>query len=109
MGGRPTVQRPPLVIAHRGSSYALAEHTLGAYLRAIDEGADALESDVRLTRDAHLVCVHDRRVDRTSTGSGVVSDFDLDDLRSLDFGSWHGGPAGDGPAGRADAYIEDRD
>jgi glycerophosphoryl diester phosphodiesterase len=90
----------PLVVAHRGSSYALAEHTLGAYLRAVDEGADALECDVRLTRDGHLVCVHDRTVDRTSSGHGVVSDFDLDDLRALDFGSWHAQP---------DAYIEERD
>ena len=77
------MRKPPLVVAHRGSSYALAEHTLGAYLRAIDEGADALECDVRLTRDGHLVCVHDRTVDRTSSGHGVVSDFDLDDLRRV--------------------------
>jgi glycerophosphoryl diester phosphodiesterase len=90
----------PLVVAHRGSSYELAEHTLGAYLRAVEEGADALECDVRLTRDGHLVCVHDRTVDRTSSGHGVVSDFDLDDLRALDFGSWHARP---------EAYIEERD
>src|SRR5262245_40567838 len=70
----------PFVYAHRGSSELVAEHTLGAYLRAIDEGADGLECDVRLTRDGHLVCVHDRRIDRTSTGRGVVSDFDLADL-----------------------------
>jgi glycerophosphoryl diester phosphodiesterase len=94
----------PLVVAHRGSSYALAEHTLGAYLQAIAEGADGLECDVRLTRDGHLVCVHDRTVDRTSSGHGVVSDFDLDDLRGLDFGSWHPSQ----PDAEA-TYIEDRD
>ncbi|HEY6747982.1 MAG TPA: glycerophosphodiester phosphodiesterase family protein [Mycobacteriales bacterium] len=98
------MRQRPLVVAHRGSSYARAEHTLGAYLRALDEGADGLECDVRLTRDGHLVCVHDRTVDRTSSGHGVVSDFDLDDLHALDFGSWHAGP--DGPGG---GYIEDRD
>jgi len=92
--------KPPLIVAHRGSSYALAEHTLGAYLRAIDEGADALECDVRLTHDGHLVCVHDRTVDRTSSGHGVVSDFDLDDLQGFDFGSWHSPP---------DRYVEERD
>jgi glycerophosphoryl diester phosphodiesterase len=86
MGGRPG---RPLVVAHRGSSHAVAEHTLGSYMRALDEGADGLECDVRLTRDGHLVCVHDRRVDRTSSGRGLVSEFDLDDLRALDFGSWH--------------------
>ena len=89
-----------MIVAHRGSSYALAEHTLGAYLRAIEDGADALECDVRLTRDGHLVCVHDRTVDRTSSGHGVVSDFDLDDLRGFDFGSWHSSP---------DRYVEERD
>jgi glycerophosphoryl diester phosphodiesterase len=92
----------PLVVAHRGSSYALAEHTLGAYLRALDEGADALECDVRLTRDGHLVCVHDRTVDRTSSGRGVVSEFDLDDLQALDFGSWHEPP-------QSGEWIEERD
>ena len=66
------------VVAHRGSSEDSPEHTLEAYKRAIAEGADALECDVRLTRDGHLVCVHDRRIDRTSTGRGVVSTLELD-------------------------------
>lgn len=80
----------PLVVAHRGSSHAVPEHTLAAYQQAIDEGADALECDVRLTRDGHLVCVHDRRVDRTSSGRGVVSTLELAQLSELDFASWHG-------------------
>lgn len=79
----------PLVVAHRGSSHAVPEHTLAAYQQAIDEGADALECDVRLTRDGHLVCVHDRRVDRTSSGRGVVSTLELAQLSELDFVSWH--------------------
>ncbi|HUR52214.1 MAG TPA: glycerophosphodiester phosphodiesterase family protein [Mycobacteriales bacterium] len=77
-----------LVVAHRGSSVAHAEHTIRAYERAIEEGADALECDVRLTRDGVLVCVHDRRVDRTSDGRGVVSALELADLHQLDFSSW---------------------
>lgn len=81
----------PLVFAHRGSSEALPEHTLAAYLRAIEEGADGLECDVRLTRDGHLVCVHDRRLDRVSNGTGVVSRRNLAELDELDFGSWHPG------------------
>ena len=76
------------VIAHRGSSEDAPEHTLSAYRRAIEEGADALECDVRLTRDGHLVCVHDRRVDRTSNGRGVLSTLELAELTALDFGSW---------------------
>jgi glycerophosphoryl diester phosphodiesterase len=78
----------PQVVAHRGASYALAEHTLGAYVAALDEGADALECDVRMTADGHLVCVHDRRVDRTANARGVVSTMDLAQLNELDFASW---------------------
>src|SRR3712207_1358413 len=79
----------PQVVAHRGASAVKAEHTLGAYVAALDEGADALECDVRLSRDGHLVCVHDRRVDRTSNGTGLVSEMTLAELRELDYGSWH--------------------
>lgn len=79
----------PAIVAHRGASAHRAEHTLGAYLTALDHGADALECDVRLSRDGHLVCVHDRRVDRTSTGRGVVSTLTLPMLSRLDFGTWH--------------------
>jgi glycerophosphoryl diester phosphodiesterase len=78
----------PQVVAHRGASGAEAEHTLSAYQRAIDEGADGLECDVRLTADGHLVCVHDRRVERTSDGRGLVSTLELAELAELDFGSW---------------------
>ncbi len=76
------------VVAHRGSSDEAPEHTLAAYRRAIEDGADALECDVRLTRDGHLVCVHDRRIDRTSSGRGVVSTLELAELSELDWGSW---------------------
>ena len=76
------------VVAHRGSSGAHPEHTTAAYAAAIAEGADALECDVRLTRDGVLVCVHDRRVDRTSDGRGVVSTLELAELAELDFASW---------------------
>lgn len=79
-----------MLVAHRGASSIVAEHTLAAYQLAIAEGADALECDVRMTRDGHLVCVHDRTVNRTSDGRGVVSDLDLRSLEQLDFSSWHG-------------------
>jgi glycerophosphoryl diester phosphodiesterase len=78
----------PQVVAHRGSSADEPEHTLGAYRRAIEVGADALECDVRLTADGHLVCVHDRRVNRTSNGHGRVSTLELAELEQLDWGSW---------------------
>lgn len=82
----------PEVVAHRGSSTEKPEHTLGAYLRAIELGADAVECDVRLTADNHLVCVHDRRVERTSDGRGPVSSLELAQLEQLDWASWHHDP-----------------
>ncbi|MCI0689195.1 MAG: hypothetical protein L0Y54_18480 [Sporichthyaceae bacterium] len=76
------------VIAHRGASEEVPEHTLAAYKQALVEGAEGLECDVRLTSDGVLVCVHDRKIDRTSNGHGPVSVLELAELRELDFGSW---------------------
>ena len=84
----PATTPRPLVVAHRGASDVEPEHTLAAYRRAVDQGADGVECDVRLTADHHLVCVHDRRVERTSNGSGVVSALELARLEELDWASW---------------------
>lgn len=73
------------LLAHRGASEKVPEHTLAAYEQALDDGADGIECDVRLTADGHLVCVHDRTVDRTSDGSGVVATLELSQLEDLDF------------------------
>ncbi|TYL55428.1 glycerophosphodiester phosphodiesterase [Nocardioides sp. BGMRC 2183] len=78
----------PQVVAHRGASHELAEHTLGAYVAALDAGAEGLECDVRLTADGHLVCVHDRTLRRTAANPGLVSTMDLADLSELDFAAW---------------------
>jgi glycerophosphoryl diester phosphodiesterase len=83
------VDHLPRIIAHRGASTEAPEHTYAAYVAALAAGADGLECDVRLTADGHLVCVHDRSVDRVSNGSGRVSSLELARLEELDFGSWH--------------------
>ena len=83
----PTGRRYPLVIAHRGASEEEPEHTLAAYRRAAAIGADAVECDVRMTRDGVLVCVHDRRVRSTSNGRGVVSALRLRELEQFHFGA----------------------
>lgn len=75
------------IIAHRGSREGASEHTLTAYRRAIADGADALECDVRLTADGHLVCLHDRRVDFVSDSRGVVSTMELAELARVQFGT----------------------
>jgi glycerophosphoryl diester phosphodiesterase len=83
---------PIEVVAHRGANEDEPEHSLAAYLRALDEGADAVECDVRLTADGVLVLVHDRRIDRTSSGRGTVSSQHLADLARHDYsggaGKW---------------------
>jgi glycerophosphoryl diester phosphodiesterase len=93
------VSRHPFVVAHRGASASRPEHTLAAYDLALREGADGLECDVRLTRDGHLVCVHDRRLDRTSSGAGLVSTMTLAELSQLEYGAWHGSWRADGTHG----------
>ncbi|MFC4376587.1 glycerophosphodiester phosphodiesterase [Nocardia halotolerans] len=85
--------RAPFVVAHRGASAARPEHTLAAYELALTEGADGVECDVRLTRDGHLVCLHDRTVDRTTDATGLVSELTLAELRDMNFGT------DDAPAG----------
>lgn len=79
-----------LVIGHRGASADAPEHTIEAYDRAVEQGADVLECDLQLTKDEVLVCVHDTTVDRTTGGmaQGRVEDFTLEQLRAMDFGSW---------------------
>jgi glycerophosphoryl diester phosphodiesterase len=81
-------QGRPQVVAHRGASAENAEHTLGAYVAALDQGADALECDVRLTADGHLVCVHDRNVKRVAQQPGLVSSMELSQLEQLDVSTW---------------------
>lgn len=92
----------PAVVAHRGASGDLPEHTLAAYELALSQGADGLECDVRLTSDHQLVCIHDRTVERTSDGVGAVSEMSLAQLSELDFGSWH-------PAGTSASVLTLRD
>lgn len=86
MSAPPAVR--PQVVAHRGASHENAEHTLGAYVAALDAGAEGLECDVRLTADGHLICVHDRDLRRTANSRGRVSTMNLDELSDLDFAAW---------------------
>ncbi|MDF3302914.1 glycerophosphodiester phosphodiesterase [Streptomyces tropicalis] len=97
------------VVAHRGASEDAPEHTLAAYRKAIEDGADALECDVRLTADGHLVCVHDRRVNRTSNGRGAVSALELADLATLDFGTWRSRPSRRGREEEPDWVVRPED
>jgi glycerophosphoryl diester phosphodiesterase len=78
----------PMVIAHRGFSGKAPENTFAAFIKALDLGVDMIELDVQLSRDSHVVVIHDEKVDRTTDGSGKVSDKMLKELKELDAGSW---------------------
>jgi len=86
----PGSQSVPLIIAHRGDTTNAPENTLFAFKQALNLGADGIELDVRLTKDEQLVVFHDRCLERTSNGSGPVNHSTLDEVRSLDAGSWFG-------------------
>jgi glycerophosphoryl diester phosphodiesterase len=76
------------IIGHRGSSFLAPENTLAAFALAWEEGADAIEGDFRLTRDGHIVAVHDEDLVRTSADSSLVAAITLAELRQFDFGRW---------------------
>lgn len=75
-----------IIMGHRGAAAVEPENTLLSIASAIDIGADAVEIDVRLTRDKELVVIHDSSLDRTTNGSGPVGAYDLKDLKALDAG-----------------------
>jgi glycerophosphoryl diester phosphodiesterase len=101
-----------ILVAHRGASAYLPEHTLEAYRMAIEQGADYVEQDLQVTKDGELVCLHDLTLERTTNveelypdrfhknvsedqapgGNPVkhwyVSDFTLAEIKKLDAGSW---------------------
>ena len=78
----------PWVVAHRGYRGSYPENTLVAFEAAIGVNADMIELDVSLTRDRIPVVIHDNTLDRTTNGSGPVSEHTLAELKELDAGSW---------------------
>jgi len=77
-----------LAIAHRGASGYAPENTLAAFRRAVAQGISFIETDLHLTRDAHLVAIHDETADRTTNGQGPIQNMTLAEVRRLDAGSW---------------------
>jgi glycerophosphoryl diester phosphodiesterase len=78
----------PIVIAHRGDKKHAPENTLSAFKLAAEKGADAIEFDVKLTSDGHVIVLHDRTVNRTTNGTGNMSELPFSALRDLDAGAW---------------------
>jgi len=102
--------RTPFVVGHRGAAGLEPENTIRSINRAIDIGVDAVEVDVRRSKDGELVIMHDPTVDRTTNGHGRVSSFTLKELKALDAGKGERVPTLDelisSMRGKVDLFIE---
>ena len=81
---------PQAIIAHRGASLYAPENTLPAFELAIQQSADAIELDVKLSLDQEVIVIHDQTVDRTTDGLGRVDRLPLGDILQLDAGASFG-------------------
>lgn len=73
------------IYAHRGASDQYPENTMIAFKKAIEKGADGIETDVHLTKDGKCVLIHDETIDRTSNGQGWIKDFTYNELLKYEF------------------------
>ena len=76
------------ICAHRGAMDTHPENTLSAFIEAMRLGVHMIEFDVRITKDGHLVILHDETIDRTTNGKGKISELTIDEVKKLDAGSW---------------------
>lgn len=81
-----TLTERTLIVAHRGASAYAPENTLEAFQLAIDMKADGIETDVHFSKDGKIMVLHDEKIDRTSNGQGLVTDYTAEDLKLFDFG-----------------------
>ncbi len=80
--------KKPLIIAHRGASALAPENTFAAFRKAIEDGAEGVEFDVRLSKDGAVVVFHDATLARLSDRKNLVSSLSAEELREIDVGSW---------------------
>jgi glycerophosphoryl diester phosphodiesterase len=80
----------PELMAHRGNSALAPENTLAAFAKALESRAESCELDVHLSADGEVIVMHDAAVDRTTNGTGEISQTTLRQLKALDAGSWFG-------------------
>jgi glycerophosphoryl diester phosphodiesterase len=78
-----------ILIGHRGGRFEAPENTLPGFRYALDLGLEAVEFDLRLTRDGQVVVIHDSTVDRTTNGTGAVADLTLAEIQALDARARH--------------------
>ncbi|OKH40014.1 hypothetical protein NIES2119_03445 [[Phormidium ambiguum] IAM M-71] len=76
------------VIGHRGAATLAPENTWESFDVALSVGVDAIETDIRATSDGELILIHDKRLDRTTNGAGLVQTTPWSAINNLDAGSW---------------------
>jgi glycerophosphoryl diester phosphodiesterase len=107
------IDMSPLVIAHRGASVAEPENTLRAFDLALRQGAQMIELDLQMTRDGHVIVLHDDTLARTTNMRGVVAEMNLDEVRQADAGKGERVPTLKETLelvrGRARLYLEIKD
>lgn len=94
------------VFAHRGSSGTYPENTMLAFEKAVEEGCDGIELDVQLTKDGHVVVIHDEELERTTGTKGFVRDYTLEELKKFDAGKVKDGAFGFQGIPSFDEYCE---
>ena len=84
----PTDFSSPLILGHRGAKNYAPENTLAAFTLALEQGADGVELDAKLSADGQVIVFHDMTVNRTTNGKGLVSGLSFSQLRELDAGGF---------------------
>jgi glycerophosphoryl diester phosphodiesterase len=82
------MSQTPLILGHRGAAAVAPENTIAAFARAMSDGADGIEFDVRLSRDGGVVVIHDASLKRTGLVNRLVSELTAQELQQIDVGSW---------------------
>lgn len=77
-----------ILAAHRGDRKNCPENTLPAFIKSIECGVDMIETDVHMTKDGHLIIMHDRNTIRTTGYDGLTDKMTLDEIKKLDAGFW---------------------
>lgn len=95
------------IISHRGAAALAPENTLAAMRLAFDQGVDFVEADVQLTADGVPVLMHDPTLDRTTNGTGFVSDRTLAEVQALDAGSWFSPAFSGEPVPTLEAFLDE--
>lgn len=95
-----------VIIGHRGASAYHPENTMSAFRAAYEMGAEMIELDVTLSKDGIPVVIHDETLDRTTTGQGSVSDHTLEELKTLDAGSWFSAEHSEEPIPTLEEVLE---